>query len=304
MLFLKKTKRIISAALALIIAISVITIGSTSFAAATTGKTTLTTAVYNSDATITLGWSAASGANRYQIAKKKLYDSGYAYTEVTKTTYNDKNIVSGTIYYYQIRPVYVKGKSVSYGAWSSTKSVATLYKPTITSMIFYGDILNINWNKIKGALGYRLAFRRITDTTWNYRIITTNFYNVPNPTKGAVYVAQVRALHGSVASAWSSAKTVNPNIPQQPVITSIGPVAWYNDVFIVTWIAAGEAEKFTVYYKRKQDGAWSSVDTSIHNQIFGDLDANTLYYFQVRAFGKNSEASPYSTVKSYTTPAR
>lgn len=300
---MKKSKRVISVALALIIALSILTVGASAFTVSALGKTTLTKAVYNANATVTLGWTAASGANRYQIAKKMIYDSSYTYTEVNTTTYTDINLGYGTIIYYQVRPMYVKGKSVSYGAWSNTKSVTTLYKPTITSMNFLGNILNINWNRIFGAMEYKLAFKRVGDKAWNYRTVSKTYYNIPNPTKDAVYIAQVCPIAGKVSGPWSSAKTANPNALSKPVITSAGLAAWYTDMLIVSWTVQGPAERFVLYYKRAQDSGWSSINTSSLSEYIDGFDPNTVYYFQVRAFGMNGEASPYSAVKSYTTPA-
>lgn len=299
---MKKSKRIISVALALIIALSTFAV-STSITAGAIGKTTLNTAVYNANATVKLGWTAASGANRYQIAKKAIYDSKYSYMEVFDTSFTDTNLVYGTVIYYQIRPMYVKGKSVTYGAWSNTKAVTTLYKPTITSMNFLGDCLNINWNKIFGALGYKLAFKRIGDKAWNYRTVNKTYYNVPNPTKGAVYVAQVCPIAGNIAGPWSSAKTADPNAISKPVIKSAGLAAWYTDMIVVSWTVEGPAERFIFYYKRAQDPAWDSINTSGRSEVIDGVDPNTTYYFQVRAIGMNGQSSPYSAVKSFTTPA-
>ena len=85
---------------------------------------------------------------------------------VTQKSYNDKNIVSGTIYYYQVRTVNKVGKTAYYSSWSNTKSIlTTLYKPsTVTSLNYINNnTLNINWNSIKGVSHYRSAFKRLSD---------------------------------------------------------------------------------------------------------------------------------------------
>lgn len=102
---------------------------------------------------------------------------------------------------------------------------------------------------------------------------------------------------------WSAGKTANPNQISKPVITSAGLAAWYTDMLIVSWTVQGPAERFVLYYKRAQDSGWSSINTSSLSEYIDGFDPNTVYYFQVRAFGMNGEASPYSAVKSYTTPA-
>ena len=168
---MRKTKNILSVTLALIIAMSTLLVGTSAITANTATKpvkVTLKSTVYRSDATVTLGWTAASGASGYQIAKKRITDKGYTYLTATGTSYNDKKIIPGTIYYYQVRSIYKSGKTTTYGAWSNTKSITTLYRPTVTGLTYFDNQpLIIDWNRIKGVSHYKLAFKRSTDKVWN-----------------------------------------------------------------------------------------------------------------------------------------
>ena len=205
---MKASKKILSVTLALIIALSALMVGTsavTANAAVKPVKVTLNKTEYRTDATVTLGWTAASGASGYQIAKKRITDKSYTYLTAAGTSYHDKNIIAGTIYYYQVRSVYKSGKSKTYGAWSSTKSITTLFRPTVTALRYLnGNMLNINWNKIKGVSHYKLAFKRTTDKAWNYRDAKSTYYNVPNATKGARYYIQVCPMNGKIAGQWSA----------------------------------------------------------------------------------------------------
>ena len=67
-------------------------------------STRLISTAYNSNATVTVGWNSADGANGYAVAKKKAGDKNYTYYYTANTSFTDKNIEGGTIYYYQIRP--------------------------------------------------------------------------------------------------------------------------------------------------------------------------------------------------------
>ena len=167
-------------------------------------STRLMSTAYNSNATVTVGWNSADGANGYAVAKKKAGDKNYTYYYTANTSFTDKNIEGGTIYYYQIRPYYTNGKSAAYADWSNTKTLITLYRPTITNVNSTNVRMNINWNSILGAKGYRLAFKRATDAAWNYRTVNTCYYNVPNPTKGATYYIQVCAVKDSLAGPYSA----------------------------------------------------------------------------------------------------
>ena len=78
---MRKSKKILSVTLALIIALSTLIVGTSAITvnAATPSKVTLVSTAYNTNATVTLGWTAASGASGYQIAKKRITDKGYTY---------------------------------------------------------------------------------------------------------------------------------------------------------------------------------------------------------------------------------
>ena len=170
--------------------------------------TSINSIVYNSNGTITLKWDPGYGANGYAVAKKKAGAKKYTYYYVSSRTFTDKNVAAGSRYTYQVNPFYSDGKSAAYSQWSSSRSITALYKPTITNMNINNSRLNINWNAIKGAKAYRVAFKRTFDSQWNYRTTKSRYYNVPNPTKGATYVVQVCALSGNYSSPFSKASSI------------------------------------------------------------------------------------------------
>ena len=106
-------KKILSVTLALIMILGVMVVGIPTMTAGAAGgaaPVSLKSTAYNSNATVTIGWQKGSGgATGYQIAKKKLGDKSYSYFYVgggNTKSYNDKSVVGGTIYYYQVRTVY------------------------------------------------------------------------------------------------------------------------------------------------------------------------------------------------------
>ena len=212
---MRKSKKFIAVVLALIIALSTLAVGASTItvSAASVAPVSLKSTAYNSNATVTIGWQKGSGgATGYQIAKKKLGDKSYTYIYVgggNTQSYNDKSVVCGTIYYYQVRTVNKVGKTASYSSWSNCKTITTLYRPTVTSLNYLNNnMLNINWNKIKGVSHYKLAFKRTTDKAWNYREVKNTYYNVNNPTVGATYTIQVCPMNGSIAGQWSLVNSI------------------------------------------------------------------------------------------------
>ncbi len=271
--------------------------------------TTLKSVVYNSNGTVTLKWLNAPGANGYAIAKRVAGSSQYSYTYINRgyqdtiispdKQYTDKKAAAGKVYCYQIRPYYSNGKSAAYAEWSNSKSTTTLYKPTITNMNINASRLNINWNKIKGASKFKVAFKRASDKAWNYRTVTKNYYNVANPTPGAKYYVQVSAMNGNAASPYSAVKTITLVRPAQPVITNIN----YNASQLnINWNAVSSATGYTVAFKRSYDKAWNYRTTKSKYFNVPNPTKGATYYVQVCAIN-NGVSSPYSSVKSYKIPA-
>lgn len=166
--------------------------------------TVLKTAAYNANGTVTLGWDKADGANGYAVAKRSRTDNKYTYYYTSDTSFTDKDVKGGTVYYYQINPYYTNGKSAAYSHWSNTKSLTTLFRPSITSINCTTERMNINWNSISGAKSYKLAFKRATDSAWNFRVTSSRYYNVAKPTEGATYYIQVCAVNDDLASPYSA----------------------------------------------------------------------------------------------------
>ena len=319
---MRKTKNILSVTLALIIAMSTLLVGTSAITANTATKpvkVTLKSTVYRSDATVTLGWTAASGASGYQIAKKRITDKGYTYLTATGTSYNDKKIIPGTIYYYQVRSIYKSGKTTTYGAWSNTKSITTLYRPTVTGLTYFDNQpLIIDWNRIKGVSHYKLAFKRATDKAWNFRDVKGTCYNVQNPTRGARYYVQVCAMNGKIAGQWSAvnSKMIGSNI-YKPTITSVDIADNEDDCIQINWTFPIKCEGCEIYVKKATDDGWSSSrhyrdgfgfdgdgSEELDMYLWGIEPGNT-YYFQVRAIMddfRNFAFSNFSNVYSFYVP--
>ena len=251
--------------------------------------TVLRSAVYNSNGSVTLNWDKADGANGYAVAKIKANDNKYTYfyTDNTTLTYND--ITAGTVYYFQIRPYYTNGKSAAYAPWSNTKSLTTLFKPTVTNINSTVENMNINWNKIGGVKSYQLAYKRSTDKAWNYRITTSNYYNVKTPTQGATYYIQVRAINDNLSSSWSEvAERITP-VLGTPTITGIDSTY---EKMTVNWSKVDDATGYEIAFKRTTDAdtAWNIRQTTSPSYIVNEPTPAATYTVKVRAL--------YNAVKS------
>lgn len=306
---MKKSKRILAVTLALVIILSAMVVGASTISVSALSKVSITSISYNTNASVSLSWSKNGSCTYYQIAKKKLGDKNYTYIDVSYSFfsgqyYNDKNVVSGTVYYYQVRPVNMLASGKTYGPWSSTKAVTTLYRPTVTSLNDMGSKLNINWNKIKGVSHYRLAFKRLSDKAWNYRTVKSTYYNVPNPTLEATYAVQVCPMNGNIAGQWSEARFINIGFARvKPVIQSVSQYTREDGYTSVIWAYPFPCEKYYLYTQKAGDGYWTHdiIDDTegFYNYSYTHLQNGNTYYFQVRALDKYGNWGAFSKVYTY-----
>ncbi len=263
--------------------------------------TNLYSTAYNSNGTVTVKWDSALGANGYAVAKKRSTDKNYTYYYVSGTSFTDRNVVGGAMYYYQIRPYYSNGKSAAYAQWSNMKTITTLFRPTITNMNINASRLNINWNAIKGATAYKVAFKRSTDSAWNYRTTTARYFNVPNPTKGAIYQVQVCPLNGSLAGPWSEVKTASyGSTLAKPEIWFCGE---YQNGFDTDWRPVTGAVRYRVAYKTNWQSGFTYAYVTGTELRLTSYYGNSTYYVQVAAIDANGNQGPWSDVaSSYVEP--
>ena len=260
--------------------------------------TTLNSAVYNSNGTITLNWSYARGANGYAVAKAKAGTKNYSYKYVSSTSYTDASVAAGTRYTYQIRPFYSNGKSAAYAQWSNSKSVTALFKPTITNMNSNSSRLNINWNAIKGAKSFKVAFKRTYDSSWNYRTTNSRYFNVQNPTKGATYVVQVCALNGKNSSPYSAAKSIT--IGQTMAAPKLSGNTNSSRNYL-SWNSVNGAKSFQIAKKTTQQSNYTYITTSSTFYYDYNFTKGKTYTYQVRAFN-GSTYGPWSNVMTLKPP--
>ena len=320
---MRKSKKILSVTLALIMVLGVMVVGIPTMTAGAAGgaaPVSLKSTAYNSNATVTIGWQKGSGgATGFQIAKKKLGDKSYSYFYVgggNTKSYNDKSVVCGTIYYYQVRTVYKVGNKANYSSWSNCKTITTLYRPTITSLNYLNNnLLNINWNKIKGVSHYKLAFKRISDNAWNYREVKTNYFNVNKPTRGAKYLIQVCPMKGTIAGQWSvvNTKVIGLNF-FSPTIRDAYLEYWDDEYIALEWSIPVGYDVREIYYKKATDYYWSVEEYYGYSEDrYADylsvedmeLEPGNTYYFQVRVVAQDSTGytySKFSNVYSYYLP--
>ena len=129
--------------------------------------TSVTSVEYNA---IELKWDKVDGANGYKIYRKLPSDKNYKelitlYEQTDK--YTDQTVTCGTTYQYIIKSFrYENGKIYTSGNNSavSCKAVPPVVKVKVASTGY--NSLNVSWEKVNGATGYRIYFKKDNAKNW------------------------------------------------------------------------------------------------------------------------------------------
>ncbi len=258
---------------------------------------------------IQVSWSKVSGATGYVVFRKTSSSSWSRIGTTTGTTYTDKTVSTGTIYYYTIRAykgslsTADKNKYNTSTYWSSYDTTGVTGKyiktPTISSATATATGTTIKWSSVSGANGYAV-WRKIDGGSWS-RIgySTSNSYTDKETlTSGKTYYYCIRAYSGDYATAnantfdstyWSCStsgkKIVYLSRP------SLNDTVAASSGIKISWSKVSGASGYVVY-RKVSGGSWKKLGTATGTSYTDKTaTAGNKYYYTVRAY-----KGTYSTV--------
>ena len=284
---MKKTcKNIVAVLLCLTMLVST---GVFAFALGTVSKPK-TAATYNS---ITLSWSAVSGADGYEV----YVASGSSWKKLATTTsrtYTHKNLKFNTTYKYRVR-AYDKGIfRTTYGAFSSTASAKTALSAVKNFKVSAAteNRFKLSWNKVAGATGYQIF--RYSGGKWVYTYKTTaNSFKVTGAKLGVTYQYRVRAYR--TVNGKNYYGPVSATLKAQCALTPVSGVkaSVTTSAATLTWKTVGSASGYQVYMKNGSKWVGKGNVTSAKCTIKG-LKAATKYPIRLRAYKKAGSGYVFS----------
>lgn len=179
--------------------------GSSSFVAKRCAyvATPILKSVTNAVSGVSVQWNAVSGATGYRVYRRGAGSTSWTYLGTVKSTsYVDTKATSGAYWRYTVITVFYNVYSGFDTNGLYLKYVAT---PKLTGISNQTAGVNIKWNAVGGATGYRVYRRGAGQTTWLYlgTVTTTNFTD-RNVVKNNYYRYTVRAVSGNVYSAFDT----------------------------------------------------------------------------------------------------
>lgn len=256
--------------------------------------TSVTSVEYNA---IELKWDKVDGANGYKIYRKLPSDKNYKelitlYGQTDK--YTDQTVTCGTTYQYIIKSFrYENGKTYTSGNNSavSCKAVPPVVKVKVASTGY--NSLNVSWEKVNGATGYRIYFKKDNAKKWTTLATFENGSLTScehrKLTTGVNYTYTVRAYYkdGSktIWGGFNQTGVTKKPVTSAPKLVSVTSSTATN--VTVKWETVSGANGYKVMRKADGSKTWSTIGTTNSKRLsYTDkkVSCGVKYHYTVRAY--------------------
>ena len=231
-----------------------------------------------------ISWTKVNGAAQYEVYRST---NGKNFSIIRRTaalSYTDTSAAAGTTYYYQVRAINGSVKSAFCPAQSIQYAITSLNAPTMTLTSAASGQPVVSWTKVNGAAQYEV-YRSATGKANSFSIIRRTSaltYTDVNAAAGNTYYYVVRAINGSVKSAFCAAQSIQYAVASlnAPTMTLTSAASGQP---VVSWTKVNGAAQYEVY--RSTNGKNFSIIRRTAALSYTDTSAaaGTTYYYQVRA---------------------
>ncbi len=242
-----------------------------------------------------LKWKKVSGANGYEIYRSRSKNGTYkkiATISKNTTTYADKNLNTGSTYYYKIKAYRnVKGKKV-WGKLSLRASVKiTLKAPVLRSTVVKNyKSLTLRWKKVSGADGYLIY--RSTSKNGSYKKIatvtggSTLTYTNTGLSTGKTYYYKIQAYQRS------GKKTINGNYSaviskatSLKKVSGVTATPQHSNKIKLEWKKVSGATSYNIYRSASKNGTYTQIKSGVKSTSYTDnnLTEGKRYYYKICA---------------------
>ncbi len=246
------------------------------------------TAVKASATTITVSWSAATGATSYEVYSDT--NSGGSFSSkvgtVNSGTTHTDTATRGATYYYKVKACNAAGCSSLSVASAGVNLPGAVSKPNAPSKPTVAKAsaatITVSWSAATGATTYEVYRDTSSGGSFSSKVGTVNSGTTYTDTvsQGSTYYYKVKACNVAGCSAKSSASAgmnliAAPAKPAHPSVTKAS-----SSSIQVSWIAVSGATSYKLYRSVSSGGVYSQLGGSITGTSKTDtgLSAGTYYY--------------------------
>jgi fibronectin type 3 domain-containing protein len=195
----------------------------------TVPPTTVTSSA-QTDSTITLNWLAKDGATNYNLYRTSTSGSGYSLVySGDALTYTDKNLVTGSTYYYVVTYTSSLGTSVNSKELKVATVAVKVPAPSAIKLITaYTNAAKLSWNSVVGATSFKVYRSTSADGTYSaVKTLSDNTYTDTGLSPGTAYYYELTSVNAAGESAPSAPFKVTTETGTSTILTN--KTTWYDD---------------------------------------------------------------------------
>lgn len=260
---------------------------------------------------VTLSWYPNGACEKYTVYKRKegaTSWSGKSFKTFSSSagegirSCTDTSVTPGNTYEYTVRGYYYdnNGKAVylKYNKTGKSINVETDAPKLLSATSADYDTINVKWQKVKGATGYKVYRKKANEKTYtSLKNVSGTSFKDNTAEVGEVYYYTVRAYVGKTSNLGSFDKNGIKGValPKKPTLKTAESVDF--NAIKVTWKKVDGASGYYVYRKADGEKYFKQIAEVNGNKTFSstDLSATTgvKYQYTVRAY-RNRNGKPYA----------
>jgi len=263
------------------------------------------TATATSSTSITVSWTAVTGATSYTVfggaSPTSLSQIGTAAT----TTYSNTGLTAGTTYYYAVAATNVSGTSgqSTTASATTTQSVGPAAPTGVIAAAASSTSITVSWTAVTGATSYTVYGGTSSSSLSQIGTATAATYTNTGLTAATTYYYAVTVTTSSGTSARSTTVSAATQAAGPAIPTGVKAAAASSTSITVTWTAVTGATSYVIY-RGTSSTSQTQVGTSTSAAYTNTgLTASTTYYYSVAAVNASGTSAKSTVVSAATTAA-
>ena len=257
-------------------------------------------AVNLSPTSVTLSWSAISGAFSYTVQYRVNGTTIWTTAApVTGTEISLTGLAESTVYQWRVKASCSSYSSVAnFNTGGSGNNTSCSQPSNLNALNLSPTSVTLSWSAISGASSYTVQYRLNGTTTWTTAApVTGTEISLTGLAESTVYQWRVKAscsTYSSIASFNTGGSGNNTSCSQPSNLNAVNVSA---TSVILSWSAISGASSYTVQYRLNGTTTWTTAAPVTGTEIsLTGLTESTVYQWRVKA-----SCSSYSSIASFNT---